>query len=167
MRNEQIKQFRFGLLSSISISCLKLCCATWLGCKINNGQLSVFLKSALLLLAPLEELVFPYSNFQLNPTIKTIALSSETKVPVVFFPADDILKKMASWKTTQIHFLVSSSTAFLTLQPNSFQIKVFLSPLPKTCPSSWLMISGSAFFPHTKLKPYSDHQSATIKSLGL
>ena len=126
MRNEQIKQFRFGLLSSISISCLKLWCATCLGCKINNGQLSVFLKSALL--TPLEELGFPYSNFQLNPTTKTIVFSSETKVSVVFSPADDILKKMASRETTQIHFLVGWSTAFLTLQApaiQQFQIEVF------------------------------------------
>lgn len=125
MRNEQIKQFRFGLLSSISISCLKLCCATWLGCKINNGQLSVFLKSALLLVAPLEELVFPYSNFQLNPTTKTIALSSETKVPVVFFPADDILKKMAPERLPRSTFWWAPQLPFSSCNPTVSKSKSF------------------------------------------
>lgn len=142
MRNEQIKRFIFGLLSSISISCLKLWCAPWLGCKIRNSQLSVFQRSALLLLAPLEELDFPYSNSLLNPITKTIAFSSETKVPVVFFP-DDVLRKWPPEKLARFTFWWAGQLPFLpflTLQAPATQQfpNQSLSLLPKTCLSSWL-----------------------------
>lgn len=150
MTNEQNKQSRFCLLSSISISCLQLGCATRLGFKINTVNRVYSLKSALLVLVPLEELIFLYSNFELNPITKTTSfLSSEIKVPVVFSQQLAIWRKLPPGRSPRSTFggtLELLFSPYRHLQPGSSPIKVF-HPCQKPVPplGYWWMVPLSSY----------------------